>query len=430
MASLSRTVSAKAKLLPKNAFSSLVEEFPWTPGSTAASFGVIETTTLPNGMKVISKETGSATSTVGVAVTAGSRFGSSTGGEALLLKHLAFKGTTSRSDIKMARDLEGAGLSAGAAAGREQVLYTVAGMSAGGALGSVGLEAVAEAVLSPKLVGWNVSEVCKESVAVELGSAAKDAQLLLVEKIHAAAFGEDAPLGAPYYAAADQGSIASYHSCLYTPSNMTLVGCGDLTHASLVDAAVALFPGDAAAAAPAPAPSSPYVGGSASLKAASPVTHVSLAFPGAAAGSPGYFSALVLAEALQAIAGPSCSAFSLSYADTGLVGLYGCAPPSAAGALCEDMAAALNASASLDDARLAAAKMAVKTQLLVAAEDSASLAPGLASVGAAADGSGVDAVTAAGVKAFAAAMLKAAPAMATVGPAAAVPSYGAVAKMF
>lgn len=59
--------------------------------------------------QVISKETGFPGAAVGVAVGAGSRIGAV--GDALLLKHLTFQGTTARSDIKLARDLEAIGVS-------------------------------------------------------------------------------------------------------------------------------------------------------------------------------------------------------------------------------------------------------------------------------------------------------------------------------
>ena len=100
--------------------------------------------------KVVSKESGSGAAAVGVAVGAGSRFGSA--GEALTLKHLAFKGTALRSDIKLARDLEAAGLTPAAAVGRQAVLYSVSGPLAD--VAGAGLAAVAESVLQPKLVDW------------------------------------------------------------------------------------------------------------------------------------------------------------------------------------------------------------------------------------------------------------------------------------
>jgi predicted Zn-dependent peptidase len=127
---------------------------------------------LPFFDEVVSKESGSGAAAVGVAVGAGSRFGAC--GEALTLKHLAFKGTSRRSDIKLARDLDAACLTPRAAVGRQTLLYGVAGDAA--AVACAGLAAVAESVLKPKLVGWHVAEVQAECVAAELLAVSKDPQ--------------------------------------------------------------------------------------------------------------------------------------------------------------------------------------------------------------------------------------------------------------
>eukprot|EP00614_Pseudopedinella_elastica_P005151 CAMPEP_0172597516 /NCGR_PEP_ID=MMETSP1068-20121228/17510_1 /TAXON_ID=35684 /ORGANISM="Pseudopedinella elastica, Strain CCMP716" /LENGTH=419 /DNA_ID=CAMNT_0013397061 /DNA_START=48 /DNA_END=1307 /DNA_ORIENTATION=- len=407
--------------VPQKAFSSLAEEFASTPaavGSYVAGFGGVETSTLSNGMKVVSKENGSASAAVGVSIGAGSRFASA--GEALLLKHMAFKGTTARSDIRLARDIEAAGLTVSSSCGRDAVLLGASGPSP--ALAE-GLEIVAESLLTPKLVGWHVDEVKKESVAVDLAAALKDPQVLLVEKLHEAAYGAGTPMGRALYAApaAEAAGLAAYLAGLSSPANMTLVGAG-LSHAELIAAAESLFPLSGAGGAVV-VPASPFVGGSAELVADSPLTHVAIGLAGASSGSPDYYTALVLKQLLAA---PGAASFCVGYSDSGLVGLYGAAAPAAAGALAESMVAALKA--SYTDAQVAAAKLAVKTQLAVSAEDSAALLGELA--GSAASAAGVDKVTAAAVKAFAAKAAKSSPALATVGPAAAVPSYSALSRMF
>ena len=84
------------------------------------------------------------------------------------------------------------------------------------------------------------------------------------------------------------------------------------------------------------------------------------------------------------------------------------------------------AAASASDATIAIAKTAAKTAAFVNAEDASSAVAALAA-GAPAD---IDSVTAADVKKFAAAALKAGPSMATVGASHALPSHAAVTKMF
>lgn len=123
--------------------------------------------------QVVSKESGTGAASVGFAIGAGSRFGSQ--GEALTLKHLAFKGTSLRSDIKFARDLESAGLTPTASLGRQTLLFGLRGDAVG--VSGEGLEALAEAVISPKLVGWHVSEVQAECVNAEINTVSKDPQV-------------------------------------------------------------------------------------------------------------------------------------------------------------------------------------------------------------------------------------------------------------
>ena len=369
-------------------------------------------------MQVISKATGAASAAVGVSVMAGSRFGSE--GQGLLLKHMAFKGTTSRSDIRLARDLEEAGVSVSSAVGRERFVLSASGEP--GPVLSTGATAVADTLLSLKTVDWNVAEVKNEFVAKQLASVTPEQ--ILEDKIHAAAFGEESALGQPLHTAGD-GSVsgsaleAYLATAVAAPGSVTFVGAGGITHGDVVAQAEALFSG-VSLGDPSRMLASPFVGGSASLKLALPVTRVAVAIQGATLGGEDYATSLVIKELL----GPG--GFAFSYSDAGLVGLAGSAEPPAAGALTESFAAALTSSYS--DTAVAAAKTAVKTKMLFALEDAATCIGDLAAAGVSAgDIRAVDAVTAASVNAFTG---KAAPALATVGSASAVPAYNTLAAMF
>ena len=128
---------------------------------------------------MVSKESGTGAASAGFAIGAGSRFGSQ--GEALTLKHLAFKGTSLRSDIKFARDLESAGLTPMASVGRQTLLFGLRGDAVG--VSGEGLEALAEAVISPNLVGWHISEVQAECVNAEINTVSKDPQVCGVTSV-------------------------------------------------------------------------------------------------------------------------------------------------------------------------------------------------------------------------------------------------------
>lgn len=200
---------------------------------------------------------------------------------------------------------------------------------------------------------------------------------------------------------------------------MTVVGAG-IAHAALVKAATARFGALSGGAAALEA--SPFVGGSALLKAPSALTHVAVALEGPAAGGPDHAAALVTKHLLA----PHGTSFLFAYSGSGAFGLAGAANPAGAGKLAEKLVAALKAPVS--DAAFASAKLAAKTQLLVEAEDAGAVLPALAAghVSAAA----LDAVTAASLKAFLAKALKSQPAFAAVGPAAALPTYANLRKLF
>jgi len=419
MAAVTNTMRSVAKMNAKavtsRGFSSmyaLAEEFPSTPAAvsfTPTATGVTSST-LSNGVKVVSQETGKANATVGLSVAAGSRFeGAGNAGTALLLKHMAFTATSARSDIKLARDLEGAGLTADAASGRESVLYTVSGS---GDM-SEGLSAVAETALTPKLASWEVADIAGSLVSAELAAVSSDPSALLSEALHEAAFGVDTPLGGAYYASpkgVTSDSLAGFMSAYYTPSAMTVVGSG-VAHADLVSTAESLFGGLAGEAAAAPA--SPYVGGVSTLKADSAFTHVALAFPSADAATGAVLKAL-----LGMTSTDMSASYSVTYSDAGLVGLMGASEPTAAGAMVGEFVNAFKAAASVDEKTFALAKTAAKTDALLSLEGGLPLG----SVN-------VDGVTAASLKSAVAGMLKSAPALAAVGPSAAVPSFPQLSAM-
>jgi len=252
--------------------------------------------------------------------------------------------------------------------------------------------------------------------------------MLLTEQLHAAAFGGTSPLGRSLFNSPSftSDALASHVAERFVPSNMTLVGSG-LTHTQLVEAGTALF-GTSGSSSLAPTAASPFVGGASILPASADLTHVALAFPGVASDSPDFFAAQVFKQVLAA-ASPCVGAFTVSYADEGMIGLAGAAGHAGASTLVSSMAASLKAPVS--DAAVAAAKLAVKTQLLVGAEDSSTLVASLAAGGLEQGFKGLDAVTTASVTALQSKMLKGGKlAMATVGDASAVPAYDAVVKMF
>ena len=81
-------------------------------------------TTLPNGLRVASENSGGSTCTVGLWIDAGSRFETAdTNGVAHFLEHMAFKGTKKRGQKQLELEIENMGAHLNAYTSREQTVY-------------------------------------------------------------------------------------------------------------------------------------------------------------------------------------------------------------------------------------------------------------------------------------------------------------------
>lgn len=111
---------------------SMAEKFPGIPDSTdidPPAPSPVETTTLPNGVRVASQDLGGPVSAVGLFVGAGSRHETPfSAGVSHLLEHLAFKGSAARTKFRMVRDMERTGAIYSASAARETIAYSGEGL--------------------------------------------------------------------------------------------------------------------------------------------------------------------------------------------------------------------------------------------------------------------------------------------------------------
>lgn len=338
----------------------------------------------------MSHSSGAAMAGIGFSFMAGSRFGNQ--GEALLLKHSFLKGTTSRSDIRIARDIENSGAAVGVKVGREQMMISMMGDP--DKLFSLGCDSLAESIMSLKTVDWNVLEIKTNYVAKELQSLPADK--LITDQLHAAAFGQESSLGRPLYTSSS-GNIngtaldAYLSGSLAAPGSLKFIGAG-IPHEQLVTKAKILFGSIDISDHRTKSPS-PYIGGQTSLKVDIPMTHVAVAIPGAAYGSEDYAASLVLKELL------GVGSFNFNYLEAGLIGIMGVTYPSRA----EDMAVsfAKSLTASYSEEEIKAAKTAVKTNMLLDLEDAQKCISLLASTAdLTQDLDSIENVTAASVEAF------------------------------
>ncbi|PIO37181.1 Mitochondrial-processing peptidase subunit beta [Aquarana catesbeiana] len=97
-----------------------------TQAATQAVLNVPETkvTTLNNGLRVASEDSGLSTCTVGLWIDAGSRYeNEKNNGTAHFLEHMAFKGTKKRSQLDLELEIENMGAHLNAYTSREQTVY-------------------------------------------------------------------------------------------------------------------------------------------------------------------------------------------------------------------------------------------------------------------------------------------------------------------
>jgi len=179
---------------------SMAEKFPGVPEPTEiapSAPGPVETTTLPNGVRVASQDLGGSVSAIGLFIGAGSRNETPySAGVSHLLEHLAYKGSALRSKYRMIRDMERTGALFAAAAARETISYTAEGLREK-VPEMVGI-AAETAVLPMAGVSeegnsaWDeaMSEIKLQTGVMkdELEQFSQDASGVVTEAIHAAAF--------------------------------------------------------------------------------------------------------------------------------------------------------------------------------------------------------------------------------------------------
>ena len=201
------------------------------PPTRPAPLARPQVTTLENGLRVASSDMSLPSTTVGVFVDAGSR-DEHAPGTCHMLQHLAFKSSTSRSQLMMARDSEGMGAQLSATASRESIVYQVDTLKS-----SVGeaVEMLAETTLSPKLLPWEMEQV-SAAVKADVESLEHNPEALVQELAHPAAYGSSSPLGKPLYAkpnalghlTGDDGVafVGDFISSNFTPGRMVLAAAG------------------------------------------------------------------------------------------------------------------------------------------------------------------------------------------------------------
>ncbi|KAL8813329.1 MAG: hypothetical protein Q9223_000166 [Gallowayella weberi] len=331
---------------------------PWHRGfATPINHQVkTESTTLNNGLTIATEHSPWAqTSTVGVWIDAGSRAETDkTNGTAHFLEHLAFKGTTSRTQQQLELEIENMGGHLNAYTSRENTVYYAKSFNSDvPATVNILSDILQNSKLEPQAIERERDVILREQEEVD-----KQLEEVVFDHLHATAF-QNQPLGRTILGPKDniasiqRDDLVGYIKQNYTAERMVLVGAGGIPHEQLVDLAEQHFskipmepPSSASHAAALHQKRHPdFIGSEVRIRDDTiPTAHIAIAVEGVSWKDDDYFTALVT----QAIVGNwdramgnsgylgsklstfiyenklanSFMSFSTSYSDTGLWGIY------------------------------------------------------------------------------------------------------------
>jgi predicted Zn-dependent peptidase len=298
----------------------------------------IRLTTLENGMRVLTDRMSSVeTVSIGVWVAVGTRHEpAQINGVAHLLEHMAFKGTTRRSALEIAAEIEAVGGHVNAYTSREHTAYYAKVLKQNAPLA---IDILADIL---KHSTFDARELERERAVVlqEIGQAYDTPDDIIFDMFQERAF-PDQPMGRPVLGRADiirtidRETVASYLHRNYAAPGMMLVAAGNLEHGEIVDLAQRAFahlqPQSAAKSEPAR-----YVGGDLRQERELEQVHILLGFPGFGFVDHDYYAASVVSTALgggmssrlfQEIREKrglvySIYSFTHAYSDGGVFGVY------------------------------------------------------------------------------------------------------------
>ncbi|KAF9317137.1 ubiquinol-cytochrome c reductase core subunit 1, partial [Podila horticola] len=293
-----------------------------------------------NGVKIAALDESSPTASVSLVINAGSRFEpKDKAGIAHFVKNYGFKNNGKRSAFRIARETELVGGVLSSNLGRETISFTAECLKEDV---PYFVEVFGDLVAQTKFTEHELHSVATE-VAAECHLAESTPEIAVIDALHNAAFRNG--LGNSVYAASysdiSTEDLKKFASENFVANKVALVATG-VSEAELKSLADSAFSHVAAGSA-AKAEGAKYYGGDVRVAHSSSVGHVAVAFQGAAAGTPDFYTAQVLrsllggdrfvkwstsgVSPLSAAAGKighgaQISAFNYGYSDAGLFGVY------------------------------------------------------------------------------------------------------------
>jgi predicted Zn-dependent peptidase len=219
---------------------------PFSMENTPSPARDIETTTLPNGLRVISETMPHVRSvSVGIWVGIGSRRETpEQNGLSHFIEHMVFKGTTQRSAEDIARSVDSIGGNLDAFTSKEMVCFNTKVLDQHLPLA---FDVLGDLVLNPLFREEDMDK--EKGVILEELKMDEDSPDYLVHEIFSSNFWKDHPLGKPILGTRetvkrfDRPMIETYYHHAYSPTNLVITAAGNLTHKDLAQLAGEHFAG-------------------------------------------------------------------------------------------------------------------------------------------------------------------------------------------
>jgi predicted Zn-dependent peptidase len=412
----------------------------------------IRVTQLPSGLTVVTEHMDRVeTVSLGAYVATGTRNETETeNGVSHFLEHMAFKGTERRSAAAIAEEIEAVGGHINAYTAREQTAYYVKVLKEDTALAAdiIG-DILTHSTFEPEEL-----ERERGVILQEIGQANDTPDDIIFDHFQETAFPAQ-PMGRPVLGTEEhirempRSVLTNYMRRHYSAPNVVVAAAGALEHEQLLDLVNKHF-ADLPSEPPPPVVVGRYAGGEFREARELDQVHIVLGFPSVAYGDPDYYPTLLLSTLLgggmssrlfQEIREKrglvySIYSFSAPYMDTGLFGIYAGTGESEAEELVPVTLAELcKVQTEVTETELARARAQVKASLLMSLESTGSRCEQLARqlqvfgrvVPTAETVGKLNAVTTEQVSRAAERLFRAAPTLATMGPASRVPALNSIA---
>ncbi|GFR27749.1 mitochondrial-processing peptidase subunit beta [Trichonephila clavata] len=198
---------------------------------------------LPNGLRIATEDSGIPTCTVGLWIDAGSRYETeSNNGVAHFLEHMAFKGTSNRSQTALELEVENMGAHLNACTSREQTIFQAKCLTKDV---KRAIDILSDILQSSKY-GESEIEIERGVILREMQEIEMNLQELVFDHLHAAAF-QNTPLGRTILGPIEniksisRKDLVEFKTNHYVASKMVLAGAGGVHHEELVKLAEEYF---------------------------------------------------------------------------------------------------------------------------------------------------------------------------------------------